>query len=124
MSDPIEVLQCWIEEIGPEGWYAGGEEIDDACASRFGELWQALHDGGLEHWVDGPVGTLAYLVIADRFARNINRGKAAAFATDPRARAAARRALDDGWDLYAAEPERQFFYVPFEHSEDPEDQAL
>lgn len=124
MSDPIEVLQFWIEEIGPQGWYAGGEEIDDACASRFGELWQALQDGGLEHWVDGPAGTLAYLVIADQFARNINRGRAEAFATDPQARAAARRALDEGWDLDAPEPERQFFYMPFEHSEDPEDQAL
>ena len=40
------------------------------------------------------------------------------------ARAAARKALDAGWDLNAPEPERQFFYMPFEHSEDPDDQAL
>ncbi|VDC31853.1 DUF924 family protein [Pseudogemmobacter humi] len=124
MSDPVEVLDFWLGEIGPEGWYLGGPEIDDACAARFGELWQALHDGGLEHWVDGTVGTLAYLVVADQFARNIHRGTALAFATDARARAAACRALDEGWDLGAPEPERQFFYMPFEHSEDPADQAL
>jgi uncharacterized protein (DUF924 family) len=124
MSDPVEVLDFWLGEIGPSGWYAGGDEIDDAIAVQFGELWAALNEGNLEHWVDGVVGTLAYLIVADQFARNINRGKAEAFATDIRARAAARRALDEGWDLAAPEPERQFFYMPFEHSEDPADQTL
>lgn len=124
MSDPVEVLDFWLGEIGPEGWYVGTPEVDDACAVRFGDLWQALHDGGLDHWVDGTVATLAYLIVADQFARNIHRGSALAFATDPQARAAARRALEHGWDMGAPEPERQFFYMPFEHSEDPQDQAL
>lgn len=124
MSDPVEVLDFWLGEVGPDGWYAGGEELDDTIAVRFGDLWQALRDGGLEHWVDGVVGTLAYLVVADQFPRNVHRGKAQAFATDPQARAAARRALEDGWDMLAPEPERQFFYMPFEHSEDMADQDL
>lgn len=124
MSDPVEVLDFWLGEVGPEGWYAGGEELDAACRERFLDLWQAAHDDGLEHWVDGPAATLAYLVICDQMARNIHRGTALAFATDARARDAARRAVAEGWDLLAPEPERQFFYMPFEHSEDPADQAL
>ena len=56
--------------------------------------------------------------------RNMHRGSADAFATDPGALTAARRALDHGWDLQAPEPERMFFYLPFEHSEDPGDQDL
>lgn len=124
MADPVEVLDFWLGEIGPVGWFAGTPEIDDACAVRFGEDWQALRDGGLEHWVEGTVGTLAYLIIADQFSRNIHRGKAEAFATDAQARAAARAALEAGWDMGAPEPERMFFYLPFEHSEDPRDQAL
>lgn len=123
MSDPQEVLEFWLHEIGPEGWYKGGEDIDLACA-RFGDLWQAAHDGGLEHWVDGTVGTLAYLILTDQIPRNIHRGTALAFATDAQARAAARKAVAEGWDMGAPEPERQFFYMPFEHSEDPADQAL
>ena len=79
---------------------------------------------GLDHWVDGTVGTLAYLILTDQIPRNIHRGSAAAFATDPLARAAARKALEAGWDMGAPEPERQFFYMPFEHSEDPDDQDL
>ncbi|WP_103256183.1 DUF924 family protein [Tabrizicola aquatica] len=123
MSDPVEVLEFWLHEIGPEGWYKGSAEIDQACA-EFADLWQAARDGGLEHWVDGTVGTLAYLILTDQIPRNIHRGTAQAFATDPLALAAARKAVAEGWDMAAPEPERQFFYLPFEHSEDPADQAL
>ncbi|MBL4917837.1 DUF924 family protein [Szabonella alba] len=124
MSDPVEVLEFWLEETGPEGWYLGGEEIDATIRDRFGDLWQAAHAGGLDHWIDGPAGTLAFLIITDQFSRNIHRGRAEAFATDPMARAAARKAVAEGWDLGVPEPERQFFYLPFEHSEDMADQAL
>jgi uncharacterized protein (DUF924 family) len=123
MSDPVEVLDFWLGEVGPADWYAGGEALDDDCRERFGDVWQAAHDGGLEHWVEGAAGTLAYLVICDQLARNIHRGSALAFATDARALAAAKRAVAEGWDLQAPEPERQFFYMPFEHSEHPDDQA-
>lgn len=123
MSDPVEVLDFWLGEVGPEGWYAGGAELDALCRERFLDLWQAAHDGGLEHWVEGTVGTLAYLVVCDQLSRNMHRGSALAFATDARALAAARRAVAEGWDMAAPEPERQFFYLPFEHSEDPADQA-
>jgi uncharacterized protein (DUF924 family) len=124
MSDPVEVLDFWLHEIGPKGWYAGGDAIDAVCRDRFADLWQAAHDGGLDHWVDGTVGTLAYLILTDQIPRNIHRASALAFATDPLARDAARKAVEAGWDLDAPEPERQFFYMPFEHSEDPADQAL
>ena len=124
MSDPVELLDFWLGEIGPDGWYAGGDDIDSTCRDRFGDLWQAAHDGHLDHWIDGTVGTLAYLILTDQLPRNMFRGTAAAFATDPRALAAARRAVDMGWDMGAPEPERQFFYMPFEHSEDPADQSL
>ena len=124
MADPVEVMDFWLGEIGPEGWYAGGAAIDAACRDGFGDLWQAAHDGGLEHWVEGVAGTLAYLIVTDQFSRNIHRGSALGFATDARALAAAKRGVAMGWDMQAPEPERQFFYLPFEHSEDPADQAL
>lgn len=124
MADPVEVLDFWLGEVGPTGWYAGGAALDAEVRDRFGDLWQAGLDGGLEHWAEGTVGSLAYIVLTDQFPRNMFRGQAAAFATDALARAAARRALTAGWDMAAPEPERQFFYLPFEHSEDPADQAL
>lgn len=124
MADPIDVLDFWLGEIGPDGWYSGAETLDAECRGQFSELWQAAHEGGLEHWVDGTVGTLAYIVICDQLARNMHRGDAKSFATDPQARRAAHLALARGWDMAAPEPERQFFYLPFMHSENSADQAL
>jgi uncharacterized protein (DUF924 family) len=124
MSDPIEILDYWLGDVGEAGWYAGGDALDDDIRARFLDIWQAARDGGLEHWAQGTVGTLAYLILCDQLPRNMHRGHADAFATDAQALAAAKRAVAEGWDMNAPEPERQFFYMPFEHSEDPADQAL
>jgi uncharacterized protein (DUF924 family) len=48
--------------------------MDALCRDRWLELWQAAQDGGLEHWVDGVAGTLAYLVLTDQLPRNMFRG--------------------------------------------------
>lgn len=124
MTEPIEVLDFWLKEIGPDGWYVGGELIDDACRSRFAHVWEAAHEGRLEHWLNGPSGALAYLIVTDQFARNIHRGKALAFATDAKALSAAHTSVSAGWDMLVPEPERQFFYMPFEHCEDADEQEL
>ncbi len=119
MSDPIDILDYWIGEVGEDGWFAGGDALDGEIRARFAEVWQAAADGGLEHWVEGAAPTLAYLVLCDQMSRNMHRGSALAFATDAQALAAARKAIDEGWDMAVPEPERMFFYLPFEHSENP-----
>ena len=50
------------------------------------------------------------------------RGSARAFATDPLARAVTAGAIVRGFDSQVEPAMRQFFYVPFEHSEDLADQ--
>lgn len=124
MADPVAVLEFWLTEVGPDRWYAGGADLDAACRDRFGDLWQAARDGGLDHWAKDRAGTLAFVILTDQLSRNMHRGTADAFATDPLALAAAQRAVAAGWDLQAPEPDRQFFYMPFEHAEDPAAQAL
>ena len=49
-------------------------------------------------------------------------GLARAFATDDLARRLADEAIAAGFDLRIDPPARQFFYLPFEHSENLEDQ--
>lgn len=124
MTTPVEVLDFWLGEVGPEGWYSGAESLDDECRDRFGDLVQAASAEGLDHWVHGPAGALAFLVLTDQLPRNIYRGSAEAFKADPLARAAARKAIAEGWDMDVPEPDRQFFYLPFEHSEELADQEL
>jgi uncharacterized protein (DUF924 family) len=61
--------------------------------------------------------------VTDQFPRNLFRDTPAAFATDPMALAAARQALVQGFDQRVQPVERVFMYLPFEHSEDIDDQA-
>mgnify|MGYP003625723707 FL=1 len=124
MSDPGTVLDYWLGTVGPDGWYTADEAVDAAITAQFGTLWQVARQGGLDHWVEDSTGALAFLILTDQFPRNMFRGLPEAFATDPAARAAARRAIAAGWDLGVPEPERQFFYLPFEHSEEPADHIL
>ncbi len=85
----------------------------------------ASHDaaaaGKLTEWEGNAQGALALLILLDQFPRNMFRGEARAFATDPLARAVASRAILNGFD--GAFPDmRGFFYLPFMHSEDLADQ--
>jgi uncharacterized protein (DUF924 family) len=117
-----EVLAFWLDEIGPAGWYAGGEEIDAKVRNRFEDLWHAAMAGACGPWLTDGRGALAYLIVTDQFPRNMFRDTARAFASDGHARAAAKLAVAQGWDMATAEPERVFFYMPYEHSESLVDQ--
>lgn len=122
MSDKAAVLDFWLNEIGESGWYLAVDAVDQVIRSRFMPLWENAWEGGLTDWQDGPEGALAYLIVTDQFPRNMFRGDARSFATDEVARHAARAAVARGQDLQVPEPQRVFFYMPFEHSEDPADQ--
>lgn len=116
------VVDFWIDEIGPKGWYVGSEDLDAQIRDRFMPLWQEAHSGRLDHWQSMPVGSLAFILLTDQFSRNMFRNDPRAFATDARARKAAGKAIHQGWDLRTPEPQRQFFYVPLMHSENNVDQ--
>lgn len=117
-----EVLGYWLKELGPAGWYVAADGVDQTIRQRFMPLWEVAWEGGLTDWPNDAEGALAYLVVTDQFPRNMFRGDARSFATDEIARHAARAAIARGLDLQVNEPERVFFYMPFEHSEDPADQ--
>jgi uncharacterized protein (DUF924 family) len=65
---------------------------------------------------------LALVIVLDQFSRNLHRGDARAFAQDAHALACAREALARGDDAALRPVERQFLYMPFEHSEALADQ--
>lgn len=122
VRSPQEVLSFWLEEIDRKQWYVADEALDAAIRDRFGATWTAAMAGQLEGWRCGPANTLAYLIVTDQFSRNMFRGTAAAFATDARALRAATRAVAQGWDQAVEWPVRQFFFMPFSHSEILQDQ--
>jgi len=117
MLGPEDVIAFWLDEVGPEQWYASDEALDARIRERFEGLWEKARAGGLHDWLTSPRGMLAYLILTDQFPRNMFRGEARAFATDANARAEAKLAIDHGFDKRVPEPERQFFYLPLMHSE-------
>lgn len=118
-----EVVDFW-RAAGPAAWFARNEAFDTDFRERFHAAHMAAARGELQHWLEDPVGGLALLVLLDQYPRNAFRGTAHMFATDPLARACARRLLEAGFDRRIEPALRQFCYLPFEHSEDPADQEL
>jgi uncharacterized protein (DUF924 family) len=117
MANPDEILAYWLDEKGPDAWYAGGEALDQEIRDRFEDAYNRAREGALSLWLTYPTGTLAYIILTDQFPRNMFRGEAKSFATDRVALAAAKAAISRGWDMKIDEPARQFFYLPLMHSE-------
>ncbi|MEP1767648.1 MAG: DUF924 family protein [Sulfitobacter sp.] len=117
MMKPEDVLEFWLDRVGPKGWYAADDALDAEIRDMFLDTWQSARDGGLSLWLTYPSGALAYLIVTDQFARNMHRDSADAFELDAIASAVAKQAIHKGWDLKIDEPARQFFYLPLMHSE-------
>lgn len=117
-----EILRYWLEEVGPRGWYAADPARDADIRTRFLGDWHQAARGALHPWLATPRSSLALLVLLDQFSRNIFRGQGEAFSADAGALAAARTAIGLRHDRHIPEPERQFFYLPFMHSERLADQ--
>lgn len=117
-----DLLTFWLDEVGPEGWYAGGDDLDGLVRRRFARAWAEAKAGSFGLWLTSPDGALAYVILTDQLPRNMFRGTARAFEMDPNARAATRIAIGRDWDLQIAVPARQFFYLPLEHAENLVDQ--
>ncbi len=122
MTAPEEILSFWLDEVGPKGWYEASETLDQTVRDRFLDAYQRACDGTNGLWLTYPSGTLAYIILMDQFPRNMFRDEARAFATDRFGLAAAKAAINKGWDMRIDEPARQFFYLPMMHAENLCDQ--
>jgi uncharacterized protein (DUF924 family) len=103
-------------------WWGASAETDDLLGDRFGQAAAAAAAGTLDHWSGSPRGRLALILLLDQLPRVIHRGRPGAFAEDAKARRLADQGLASGADRLLRPIERVFFYLPFEHSEDPVDQ--
>lgn len=98
-------------------WFRGGAAFDADCRTRWQDAHFAAARRECDDWLSDADGALALVLLLDQIPRNIFRGSAHAFATDPLALHMASRALDAGFDARVEPALRFFFYLPFEHSE-------
>ena len=122
MGTPEDILSFWLDEKGPEAWYAGGDALDAEIKEKFEDDWNRAMAGTYSLWLTYPSGTLAYNILTDQFPRNIYRGQEKSFAYDPVALALAQQAIATGIDQELPAIRRVFMYLPLEHSENLSDQ--
>lgn len=117
-----DVLGFWFDECGEDEWFASDHHLDERIRARFLALHERLVDQEAQGSVT-PRELLATIIVLDQFSRNLFRGSPRAWATDGLARRLARAAVERGCDREMSAAERMFLYLPFEHSEDRDDQA-
>ena len=101
-------------------WFEKDRAFDNDITQRFLPLYEGLASNS--DWLEDARRCLARIVVLDQFPRQMFRGEPRAFAADPLALQAARRAVERGYDRDRLPVERLFLYMPFEHSERLADQ--
>ncbi len=131
MATADDILTFWFGPPPDPGytapqahWFEKNPAFDAECAHRFLATYEKAAAGELQAWRDEPRSCVALLVLLDQFPRNMFRDSPRAFATDAQAREVARHALARGLDTSLPSMWRWFVYLPFEHSEDLQDQRL
>ena len=116
------VLGFWFARSWDEWWHAN-PDFDAEIRKRFETLWEEQREHVPEHFLGSADEALAAVLLFDQFPRNMFRGHADQFSTDPLALAVARGAVARAYDDGMAPERRGFLYMPFEHSEDLRDQV-
>ena len=120
-STAADVVAFW-REAGPTRWFTKDAAFDREFKTSGLALHEAAARGDLDTWSTTPEGALALMILLDQFPRNAFRDTPRMFATDAKALDLARAAIDAGHDKAVASDLSVFFYLPFEHAEDLDEQ--
>ena len=121
MAWPDEVLDFWFA-LDKAQWWKADAALDREIRERFLPLWERERGKLPGDFLASARDALAAVVLFDQFPRNMLRGHADQFSTDRLALAVAQGAVDRGLDRAMSPAERGVLYMPFQHSEDREDQ--
>jgi uncharacterized protein (DUF924 family) len=116
-----DVLGFWFAH-GWDDWWKPGKAFDAEIRDRFRRFWEEQRENVPEAFLGDADDALAAILLFDQFPRNMFRGHADQFSTDPLALAVAKGAVERGDDDGMTPDRRGFLYMPFQHSEDLRDQ--
>lgn len=117
------VIRFWFEELQPRAWFTADQKLDGVIRARFYELYEQLKWEVPDTVTSGARGSLAAVIVLDQFPRNMFRGSPESFATDALALSISGHAIQAALDQALNVQQRQFLYMPFQHSEDRAVQA-
>lgn len=103
-------------------WWQGSADTDYDIERRFGKLVEVAGKRALEHWLVEPRSTLALIILNDQFPRNLYRGSGKAFSHDPLALEYSKKLVNSDAFEQLHPVEKTFSLMPYEHSENLEDQ--
>ncbi|MCX7545095.1 DUF924 family protein [Marinicella gelatinilytica] len=112
-----EILKFWFEDIDADQWRRFDSAFDELLKERFLPVLQQAAASELFTWRDTVKGRLAEIIVLDQFSRNIYRDTPLAFAQDGMALVLTQEAITAGALSELNEMERNFFLMPFIHSE-------
>ena len=117
-----DILSFWFSAEAKARWFKSDDAFDALLRDRFGAHVLAAKRGAFDGWSATPEGALALVILLDQIPRNIHRGTPEAFSRDAQALAIAEAAIVKGFDQIIPSEQRNFFYLPFMHSERLADQ--
>jgi uncharacterized protein (DUF924 family) len=118
---PQEIVKFW-EDAGASRWFTKDTAFDGRLAVRFGAALRQARDGAYDSWAGTPEGALGLVILLDQVSRNIHRGSPLAFAADPCALRVAKQSIARGFHQRMIAPKAMWLLMPFEHSENIDDQ--
>jgi uncharacterized protein (DUF924 family) len=119
-----EVVAFWAT-IDKKKKFTKDPEFDFLLINKYADLHSDLMAGVYDSLLESsPMpGLLGAVLVLDQFSRNMFRGSAKSFASDAKALSLAKQAMDNG-SYQEAGDSKEWFYLPFMHSEEMSDQKL
>jgi len=119
-----QITRFWFDHLTPEDWFVQADPVDQQIRDQFSHSYHHFKTRNLTDLDLTGDQILAAIILFDQMPRNMFRDSAKAFATDDLALSLCFMALANQHDLSMTDIRKTFLYLPLEHSEDLNNQAL
>ena len=118
------ILNFWFEKKNDYNkWFFSNNKYDKYITNNFFDILKDAEAGYLHHWLCNHRSYLAMIILLDQFSRHIYRNSKDAYKNDKLALLFTEMGLDLHIDKLNA-IEQTFTLMPYQHSENIEDQKL
>jgi len=120
----LDILDFWFSQENCSKWFVKNRDFDQEILLKFYSLYMQAKARQISCDEYSSKEILAMIILFDQFPRNMFRGQAEAFATDDKALILDKNGIKNFLDRELPNEQRSFFYMPFMHSENLQDQVL